>query len=477
MKKLFFVSLLLTVIIMLYAVALAGDCVDVSETHWAYPAIKKALPIMQLCTAANEYKFNGDELVNRYDIARFSTRILERWGFSPGGAEVPNDVPASHPDYEAVQKAISADILSAYDGKFYGDKLINRQQMAFVLSRLLNKKGIRASSAQEKHSFQDLSENHWAFEAVQHTVSAGILKGYSNKFYGNRLINRYQMAVIIARLGDLVPETFRTTDTLVERNKYQQPFLNAAGPEGTIREKTAPLDFGSYNALVIGNNDYRQLPKLRTAVNDAQAIALLLKDKYGFKVQLLTNATRADILTAINAYRRKLNSQDNLLIYYAGHGWLDKDADQGYWLPVDATRENPILWVSNSAVTAEIRAIQAKHILVVADSCYSGKLTRGLHITQKTPDYIARIVQKKARVVLSSGGLEPVLDSGGQENHSVFASAFIETLWQNKEVLDGTTLFTKIREQVGWNADQIPEYANIHKAGHAGGDFIFLPHE
>jgi hypothetical protein len=178
-------------------------------------------------------------------------------------------------------------------------------------------------------------------------------------------------------------------------------------------------------------------------------------------------------LLALNAYRRELTPHDNLLIYYAGHGWLDKDADQGYWLPVNATRDNPINWVSNNAITSEIRAIQAKHIIVVADSCYSGKLARVVQVHLGSPNYLRRISQKKARVVLSSGGLEPVLDQGGNGNHSVFASAFIEILSENKGVLDGTTLYSQIRKQVGWNADQTPEYSNIHKAGHDGGDFIF----
>jgi len=248
----------------------------------------------------------------------------------------------------------------------------------------------------------------------------------------------------------------------------------APSPAVSIDVTPTPVDFGSYHALVIGNNDYQHLPKLGTAINDAQAVGNLLQNKYGFNVHIITDATRAYILTAINSYRRKLSPHDNLLIYYAGHGWLDKDADQGYWLPVDATRETQVKWVSNSAITSEIRAIQAKHVMVVADSCYSGKLSRGLHITNRTPDYLTRMSRKKARVVLSSGGLEPVMDSGGKGNHSVFASAFIETLSENKGVLDGTTLFTKIREQVGWNADQIPEYANIHKAGHDGGDFLFV---
>ena len=247
----------------------------------------------------------------------------------------------------------------------------------------------------------------------------------------------------------------------------------ATMPMAQIDMTDTSLNMGAYHALVIGNNDYQNLPKLRTATNDALAITHLLQNAYGFRVRLLTNATRSDILLAINAYRRELTPNDNLLIYYAGHGWLDKDADQGYWLPVNATRDNQINWISNNAITSEIRAIQAKRIIVVADSCYSGKLTRGVHVIQRSPNYLRRISQKKARVVLSSGGLEPVLDQGGNGNHSVFASAFIETLSENKGVLDGTTLFSQIRKQVGWNADQTPEYSNIHKAGHDGGDFIF----
>lgn len=170
----------------------------------------------------------------------------------------------------------------------------------------------------------------------------------------------------------------------------------------------ASLDFGSYHALIVGNNDYRHLPKLRTAVNDAKAMAVLLQDKYGFELQLLLNATRADILRAINGYRRTLGQRDNLLIYYAGHGWLDEDADQGYWLPVDATRQDPTNWISNGSITDALRAMEAKHVLVIADSCYSGKLARGINVRIRTKNYYEKISRKKARSVMASGGLEPV---------------------------------------------------------------------
>jgi ankyrin repeat protein len=234
------------------------------------------------------------------------------------------------------------------------------------------------------------------------------------------------------------------------------------------------LELGRYHALVIGNNDYQHLPPLRTAVNDTVAVEQMLRDHYGYSVTRLENATRADILHGLGEYRRSLGPSDNLLIYYAGHGWLDTDGDRGYWLPVDATSGDEVHWVDNGSVTSAVRAMQAKHVLVIADSCYSGKLTRGIHIARRTPGYMERLATRRARVVLTSGGLEPVMDSGGQGQHSVFASALLQVLRENTGVLEGHELFSRLRRPVALNSDQVPEYADIRKAGHEGGDFLFV---
>ena len=237
------------------------------------------------------------------------------------------------------------------------------------------------------------------------------------------------------------------------------------------------IAYGQCYALVIGNNGYHFLPKLKTPINDATSVTQILRGLYGFSVTLLLDVTRREIVSSLDKLRHSLTAQDNLLIYYAGHGWLDEAADEGYWLPVDATRDSAVNWVSNSSITATLRAIRAKHVMVVADSCYSGKLVRGIHITRKDPNYLGRIAKKKARVVLSSGGLEPVVDGGTNGMHSVFATAFMEALRENKKVLDGTELFSKIRRPVMVNSDQTPEYGDIRKAGHAGGDFLFVRHK
>ena len=133
-----------------------------------------------------------------------------------------------------------------------------------------------------------------------------------------------------------------------------------------------------------------------------------------------------------------------------------------------------VTWVSNASITTMLRGKKAKHVLIVADSCYAGKLARGLHTVKKSSDYLSRIAKKRARSVLSSSGLEPVVDSGGSEHHSVFASAFMNALLENDSIMDATQLFSTIRRPVMLNSDQTPEYSDLRKAGHDGGDFIFV---
>jgi hypothetical protein len=247
-------------------------------------------------------------------------------------------------------------------------------------------------------------------------------------------------------------------------------------PQAVLQAKLAKysgINFGRYYALVIGNNEYKHLPNLKTAADDARAVADILRDTYGFDVTLLINATRADIIEALDDFREKLDDTTNLLIYYAGHGWLDEGADQGYWLPVDAKRNRRTHWVANSTITGSLRALNAKHVMVVADSCYSGTLIRGIKIKENTPDYIRRMAGKRARLALTSGGLEPVADSGGGK-HSPFAAAFIDVLKANTAIIDGTQLFSQMRRPVILNADQTPQYSDVRRAGHEGGDFLFV---
>ena len=246
--------------------------------------------------------------------------------------------------------------------------------------------------------------------------------------------------------------------------------VTAAAP---AQKEAVPVSLGKYHALVIGANEYQSLPKLKSAVSDAKAVAAVLQELYGFDVQTLINPTRRDIVVALDKLRQRLDIDDNLLIYYAGHGILDHAAGRGFWLPVDASDETMVDWVSTATITDSLRATVAKHVMLVVDSCYSGSLTRGVVIEGQQQVVLEALSKKRTRVVLTSGGLEPVSDSGGGKNHSVFAKALLDALRQNTGVLLGAELFSKVRRPVMLNAEQTPEYGDIRFAGHEGGDFIF----
>ncbi|MFQ5953883.1 MAG: caspase domain-containing protein, partial [Kiloniellales bacterium] len=135
-------------------------------------------------------------------------------------------------------------------------------------------------------------------------------------------------------------------------------------------------DYGRFHALIIGNDDYKNIPKLQSAGHDAKAISAVLKEKYGFDVTLLLDATRYQIMSAFSRLRQKLTETDNLLIYFAGHGVLYPAADAGFWLPVDAEPDNDANWIPNSDVARYLRTIEARHIIVIADTAFAGTLTR-----------------------------------------------------------------------------------------------------
>jgi uncharacterized caspase-like protein len=261
---------------------------------------------------------------------------------------------------------------------------------------------------------------------------------------------------------------------------YTSVMLPAGAQTQEPRAASAGDKAGHYYALVIGNNVYKNVPPLKTAEADAKAVEGILREQYGFQTKLLLNATRQQIIAALNSYRRELDADANLLIYYAGHGVNDKEIDKAYWLPVDAELNDNSNWISADDITSNIRGIPAKHVLIVSDSCYSGTLTRGLDVVSSVPAIRERYLQKMAagrsRTLMASGGNEPVADAGGVGNHSVFASALVQGLQQaEKNEFTASELYREyVEEPVAGRANQTPEYNPLRNSGHESGDFVFV---
>jgi len=268
------------------------------------------------------------------------------------------------------------------------------------------------------------------------------------------------------------------------RNIGEPAAMKAAGRPAMNLPKE--LKLGTYYALIIGNDKYQNLPSLETPVADARAVEDLLRTRYRFKTRVLTNASRADILTAINDYQKILKSDDSLLIYYAGHGELDKANLRGYWLPVNAQRDNTTEWISDQSITDLVAQMAARHVLIVADSCYSGAMTRssGIGLISKGGDQaqvqrLVKLAKLPSRTVLTSGGEQPVLDAGGG-GHSIFARVFTQVLRDNEIVMEGSALYGALFDQVRQSAarykvSQEPRYSQIVDAGHLNGEFLFIP--
>ncbi len=273
-------------------------------------------------------------------------------------------------------------------------------------------------------------------------------------------------------------------------NGVSTPPASTAGVQG--KPLLPDIPFGNYHALLIGNKDYKFWPRLDTPENDARKTAELLSRKYGFKTKVLLNASRYDILKALNDLRKELTEKDNLLIYYAGHGHLDEKIGRGYWVPTDGELDSNANWISTLAITDILSTIPAKHILIVADTCYSGALTRsslarleaGLSDEARF-NWLKILAEKRSRTVLTSGDLKPVLDGGGGQ-HSIFAKALINVLQENEDILEGQRLYQQISARVAYAAaavmtdagpvEQVPQYAPIKYAGHESGDFLFVPY-
>ena len=296
-------------------------------------------------------------------------------------------------------------------------------------------------------------------------------------------------------IAQLEAERSKSTERLAGIPKTRTPSgtteLTPIPP--TADERTlSGMNFGRYYAIVIGNQNYQQIESLQTPKYDAARAARILADKYGFTVQILDDANDITMLKTINDLNAVLKPEDNVLIYYAGHGARLKSGagamESGYWLPVnaDAPPEDRF-WVPNEQITGHLGRLTAKRVLVVADSCYSGLLSTDpsyLFLNDKvsySKEYIKFKLPKRSRLLLSSGGDKPVLDEGSGGN-SVFARAFLDELEANQGILSSPELFSRIRKRVEVAAAknkfvQTPEFKSIKGAGHEVGDFFFVPRQ
>lgn len=137
----------------------------------------------------------------------------------------------------------------------------------------------------------------------------------------------------------------------------------------------APAARAVDRAVVIGINQYPRLKNatLQGCVPDAKAMDQLLREKYGFETQVLTNemATRKGIVAALKAVK----PADNFVLFYAGHGESLRN-NQAVILPNDAMEASPDNDLPSDELYKLVTEVPAKTRTVLLDSCFSGAMMR-----------------------------------------------------------------------------------------------------
>lgn len=256
--------------------------------------------------------------------------------------------------------------------------------------------------------------------------------------------------------------------------------------EPVSKVATTPFNKGVYRALIIGNNQYSDTKgrwqPLDTAVTDARSVKNLLENNYGFQdITLLEDATRKDVLVELEALSRRSMSNDNVLIYYAGHGFMDAETQKGFWVPVDASGVDKTTFLRNSTIRDELTTIasRVKHTLLLSDSCFSGSLlrsgTRGIAPEVDSEKYYKKVANKKSIQIVTAGGVEFVDDNYKSSGHSPFTYFLLSELKNNdKPLLTVSELSGNVKKAVANNVDQVPESGVLMGAGDELGEFIFI---
>ena len=239
-------------------------------------------------------------------------------------------------------------------------------------------------------------------------------------------------------------------------------------------ERSRPT--GANYLLAIAINEYQHHPKLSNCVRDAAQLVRVLQEKYGFQpdhtVSLFDQeATAANLYTHLVELSQEVQPQDNVVVYFSGHGFYDRSDRTGHLVPVEAPAGAVWHYFSNANLVNRIRAINSFHTFLIVDSCFSGSLFASKDVGAAA---LAEVVEGlPSRWALAAGQIETVED-GLHGDHSPFAKALLSYLeLNNSPLVPASELIQHVKRVTPHNARQTPVGGVLFKTGDVGGEFVF----
>jgi hypothetical protein len=228
--------------------------------------------------------------------------------------------------------------------------------------------------------------------------------------------------------------------------------------------------------FTIGIDDYESSvwKNLNNAVLDCKEIKSILENRYSFEEYpnslFNSQATKSEIYNSLNTLKSFIEPNDNLIVFFAGHGSMNPITDRGYWIPYEGTYDTST-WIENSVIKDFVQDLDAHHVWLIADSCFSGTFLTNTRDKTTQLSY-EKLDQKKSRWMLSSGSEEKVSD-GTPNKHSPFSNYLI------KYLKNSSNQFTSVSEIISYvktltqnNSKQTPRGAFIDNVGHADGEMV-----
>ena len=245
--------------------------------------------------------------------------------------------------------------------------------------------------------------------------------------------------------------------------------------------KTVGLYKGSY-ALILSVADYTDgWPKLPSVIEETDQIEQALTTK-GFSVTRVLNPNDDELEKAFKEFIEEYGyDRDNrLLFFFSGHGYSRKKGAKGYLVPTNAPdpRKDEKGFLRKALpmnqVIAWCRQIEAKHVMFLFDSCFSGTIFKTKALPE-IPPHISEITSRPVRQFITAG------DAGEEvPAKSVFAASFIRGLHGEADLsrdgyITGSELGMYLRDKVlYYQSGQTPQYGKIRDPDLDEGDFVFV---
>lgn len=269
-------------------------------------------------------------------------------------------------------------------------------------------------------------------------------------------VNKYYLPVLsFAYAKDFVlykNEQTRGEEILATRSTIDEPVNEKEGAD------KIPAGEGRNYALLVATDQYSELKQLSNPVFDATELGKILKDDFGFDTSMLINGTRDDMEARLTEYRdnKIYGPNDQLFIFFAGHGIYYENAKMGYLAAKDSRKNDPThkTYLSYSDLgNLYLKNIKCNRIFVVLDACFAGSFFDQATVRGDNPDAASlEILKRNASGKrffkgISSGAKEYVPD-GRLGQHSPFAASFISNLANkayNSRVVTADVLIATIK--------------------------------